>query len=131
MAAVKETLPSLASLNQSLYMVYAGYQDYFFDLYDKKVTPRQGLDTVPDVVSAIVDHIEVILNTFLWGVAWLLIPWPGVIGCLPIHDEQHWTWLWGGRDSAHATLRFFGGRTVDVYNPDPIEILRLTRPRLQ
>jgi hypothetical protein len=57
---VKETLPTLASLNSSLYLVYAGYQDYFFDLYDKKVTPRQGLDTVPDVVSAIVDHIEVI-----------------------------------------------------------------------
>lgn len=63
-AAVKETLPSLASLNQSLYMVYAGYQDYFFDLYDKKVTPRQGLDTVPDVVSAIVNHIEVILSIY-------------------------------------------------------------------
>lgn len=57
--------PTLASLNTSLYLVYAGYQDYFFDLYDKKVTPRQGLDTVPDVVSAIVDFIEVILNTFL------------------------------------------------------------------
>lgn len=57
---MKETLPTLASLNSSLYLVYAGYQDYFFDLYDKKVTPRQGLDTVPDVVSAIVDHIEVI-----------------------------------------------------------------------
>jgi hypothetical protein len=49
-------------LNQtgdSLYLVYAGYQDYFFSLYNSILTPRQALDIVPDVVKAISDHIEV------------------------------------------------------------------------
>jgi hypothetical protein len=41
-------------------MVWAGYQDYFFDLYDGKLMPRQSLDTVPSVVTAITTALEVI-----------------------------------------------------------------------
>ena len=54
-----QVLPAEASLNQSLYMVYAGFHDYF-DLYEKKRTPGEGLDSVPDVASAITTLIEVI-----------------------------------------------------------------------
>ena len=65
LAAVNQSLPTYESFNQSLFMVWAGYQDYFFDLYDGKLTPRQSLDTVPDVVTAITTALEVI--TLLGG----------------------------------------------------------------
>jgi hypothetical protein len=40
-------------------MVYAGYQDYFFSLFDDILTPSQTLNIVSDVVAAIVSAIEV------------------------------------------------------------------------
>lgn len=58
-AVVVQSLPSIASLNTSLYMVYSGFQDYFFGLYDGTYTPRQALDIVGDVVDAIVALVEV------------------------------------------------------------------------
>lgn len=60
LAVVAQALPAETSLNQSLYVVYAGFHDYFFDLYEKKLTAAQVLDSVPDVVAAITTAIEVI-----------------------------------------------------------------------
>lgn len=56
---VVQSLPKSSTLNSSLYMVYAGYQDYFFSLYDDILTPTQTLNIVSDVVSAIVSAIQV------------------------------------------------------------------------
>lgn len=58
-AVVVQSLPTIASLNTSLYMVYSGFQDYFFGLYDGPYTPGQALDIVGDVVDAIVTLVEV------------------------------------------------------------------------
>lgn len=56
---VSQKLPFLNQTGESLYLVYAGYQDYFFSLYDSLVTPSQALAIVPDVVQAISTLIEV------------------------------------------------------------------------
>jgi len=56
---VVQSLPTIATLNSSLYVVYAGYQDYFFSLYDSSLTPQETLQLVDPVVQAIVDLIEV------------------------------------------------------------------------
>jgi hypothetical protein len=56
-----QSLPKLANISASLYTVWAGYQDYFFSLYDKKLTVGQTLKIVPDVVKAIEEHIEKML----------------------------------------------------------------------
>lgn len=58
-AVVNQSLPSLQSLNASLYMVNAGYQDYFFSLYNQTLIPAQALDIVPSVVDAIITAIRV------------------------------------------------------------------------
>lgn len=58
-----QKLPFLNQSSESLYLVYAGYQDYFFSLYDSILTPRQSLTIVPDVVQAISDHVEVSANS--------------------------------------------------------------------
>jgi alpha-L-fucosidase len=39
--------------------VWSGYQDYFFNLYVKKLTIKQTKKIVPDVVPAIETFIEV------------------------------------------------------------------------
>jgi alpha-L-fucosidase len=39
--------------------VWSGYQDYFFSLYDKKLTIKQTEKIVPNVVPAIETLIEV------------------------------------------------------------------------
>jgi hypothetical protein len=54
-----QSLPQLSTFNQSLFVVYSGYQDYFFSLYDKSLTIKQTKKIVPDVVKAIEDHIVV------------------------------------------------------------------------
>lgn len=54
-----QPLPTLNSINQSLFLVYAGYQDYFYSLYDKTLTPRQALNIVEEVVESIGTLIEV------------------------------------------------------------------------
>lgn len=59
-AVVVQPLPTLNSVNQSLFLVYAGYQDYFYSLYDETLTPRQTLNIVEEVVESIGTHIEVI-----------------------------------------------------------------------
>lgn len=56
-------MPTLASFNESLFVVYAGYQDYFFSLYDKSLTIKQTKNIVPDVVKAIEQHIVVLTHT--------------------------------------------------------------------
>lgn len=58
-AVVVQSLPTIATLNSSLYVVYAGYQDYFFSLYESVLTPQETLQLVDPVVQAIVDLIEV------------------------------------------------------------------------
>lgn len=58
-AVVVQNLPTIATLNTSLYVVYAGYQDYFFSLYESVLTPQETLQLVTPVVEAIVDLIEV------------------------------------------------------------------------
>lgn len=40
-------------------MVNAGYQDYFFSLYNQTLIPAQALDIVPSVVDAIITAIRV------------------------------------------------------------------------
>lgn len=54
-----QSLPKLATFNESLFVVYAGYQDYFFSLYDKTLTVSQTKKIVPDVIKAIEDLIVV------------------------------------------------------------------------
>lgn len=55
---VSQSLPFLNSTGKSLYVVYAGYQDYFMSLYDSVLTPQQALLIVPDVVLGIEVLIE-------------------------------------------------------------------------
>jgi hypothetical protein len=64
-AVVVQKLPFLNQTSESLYLVYAGYQDYFFSLYDSILTPRQTLTIVPDVVQSISNLIEVSKNSWL------------------------------------------------------------------
>jgi hypothetical protein len=54
-----QSLPKLATWNESLFMVWSRYQDYFYSLYDKQLTISQTKKIVPDVVQAIEDHIVV------------------------------------------------------------------------
>ncbi|KAG0601664.1 hypothetical protein M758_11G130200 [Ceratodon purpureus] len=79
-AVVAQTLPTEASLNQSLYMVYAGFHDYFFDLYEKKRTPGEGLDSVPDVTAAITTTIEGLIAA---GALTMLVVNLPPLGCIP------------------------------------------------
>lgn len=58
--AFVQGLPKLASFNESLFLVYAGYQDYFFSLYEQKLTIKQTHMIVDDVVKAISTHIKVL-----------------------------------------------------------------------
>jgi alpha-L-fucosidase len=64
---VTQSLPFLNNTGKSLYVVYAGYQDYFMSLYDNTLTPREALLIVPDVVKAIERLIEklVTVQTFV------------------------------------------------------------------
>jgi len=48
-----QSLPTLASVNESLFFVWPGYQDYFFSLYDKTLSPSNTTKIIPDVVAAI------------------------------------------------------------------------------
>lgn len=61
-------------------MMYAGFQYYFFDLYEKKLTPGQGLDTVPDVVDAINTAIESLVGLYATEVLVVNLP---PLGCIP------------------------------------------------
>jgi len=54
-----QSLPKLSTFNESLFQVYAGYQDYFFSLYEQKLSIKQTKKIVPDVVKAIEDLIVV------------------------------------------------------------------------
>jgi hypothetical protein len=56
---VNQSLPSVDSLNTSLYFVNAGFQDYFFPLYYKNLTASETLDLVDSVVDAINIAIKV------------------------------------------------------------------------
>jgi hypothetical protein len=58
-AGFVQSLPKLSTFNESLFVVYAGYQDYFFSLYDGSLTIKQTKKIIPDVVKAIEDHIVV------------------------------------------------------------------------
>lgn len=62
-----QNLPKLASVPQSLFLVWAGFQDYISSLYDGTLTPKQTLKIVPDVVDAIETHLKVLsaLDLFL------------------------------------------------------------------
>jgi hypothetical protein len=63
---VVQPLPTLNSVNQSLFLVYAGYQDYFYSLYDETLTPRQTLNIVEEVVESIGTHIEGMLKVTIY-----------------------------------------------------------------
>jgi hypothetical protein len=60
-----QSLPALATWNSSLFMVWSGYQDYFFSLYDKKLTVSQTKKIVPEVVDAIEELI--VVSSCLFG----------------------------------------------------------------
>lgn len=59
-----QSLPKLSTFNQSLFVVYAGYQDYFFSLYDKELSIKETKNIVKDVVNAIGDLIVVRVGFF-------------------------------------------------------------------
>lgn len=56
---VNQFLPSYESLNTSIYMVQAGFQDYFFPLHNMKTTTKLLLRNMPEIVSAISDLLKV------------------------------------------------------------------------
>jgi hypothetical protein len=58
-AGLVQSLPKLATVNESLFLVWPGYQDYFFSLYNKQLTVQQTAKIVPDVVAAIEELVEV------------------------------------------------------------------------
>ncbi|KAG0564188.1 hypothetical protein KC19_8G090500 [Ceratodon purpureus] len=61
-----QSLPKLATWNESLFVVWSGYQDYFFSLYDKKLTVSQTKKIVGDVVAAIEEHIVKLLTPVVY-----------------------------------------------------------------
>jgi hypothetical protein len=61
-----QSLPKLATFNSSLFVVYAGYQDYFFSLYEQKLTIKQTQMIVDDVVKAISTHIKGMFKPYLY-----------------------------------------------------------------
>lgn len=79
-------MPKLATVNESLFLVWAGYQDYFFSLYDKTLSPSKTKKIVPDVVEAIEELLVVsftplvesvqcsVMNSSSWSNSWL-VPW--------------------------------------------------------
>lgn len=77
---VVQSLPTLATLNSSLYVVYAGYQDYFFSLYDSVLSPRETLSIVGSVVDAVVELVENVIE--FGGIDLLVINLPP-LGCIP------------------------------------------------
>jgi alpha-L-fucosidase len=89
-----QSLPKLATVNESLFMVWSGYQDYVSGLYDATVTPRQTFHIVAQVVKAIEAHIQALLTPVLYtppGRATLVMPTATTIlvvnlpplGCIP------------------------------------------------
>jgi hypothetical protein len=59
-AGLVQSLPKLATVNESLFLVWPGYQDYFFSLYNKQLTVQQTAKIVPDVVAAIEELVEAV-----------------------------------------------------------------------
>ena len=59
LSGLVQSLPKLANFSSSLFVVYAGYQDYFFSLYDGTLSIKKTKKIVPDVVKAIEDLIVV------------------------------------------------------------------------
>lgn len=64
-AGLVQSLPKLASVNASLFLVWSGYQDYFFSLYDKALSPSKTKKIVPDVVEAIEELLVVSFTCYL------------------------------------------------------------------
>lgn len=60
-------MPTVESLNSSLYVVNAGFQDYLTILSNRTLTPSeahdQALEMVPSVVNAIIEAVQVRLFT--------------------------------------------------------------------
>nr|PNR55405.1 hypothetical protein PHYPA_006302 [Physcomitrium patens] len=77
---VNQSLPSVASLNSSLYIVQAGFQDYFFSLYEQKSTTRRLLTKVDSVVSAIGDLLKGLAQ---FGGANVVVVNLPPLGCFP------------------------------------------------
>ncbi|KAG0631128.1 hypothetical protein M758_1G229400 [Ceratodon purpureus] len=63
---LNQSLPKLATFNESLFTVWAGYHDYFFSLYDKILTVAETPKIVPDVVQAIEDHLVKIMTPVVY-----------------------------------------------------------------
>lgn len=89
-----QSLPKLATVNESLFVVWSGYQDYFFSLYDKALSPSKTKKIVPDVVAAIEGHIVKLLTPVVYippGFPSLVMPTASTIfvvnlpplGCIP------------------------------------------------
>jgi len=57
-----QSLPKLANISSSMFLVWSGYHDYFFSLYDKKLTVSQTKKIVPDVVDAIETLLKKLLT---------------------------------------------------------------------
>lgn len=72
-AAIHQSMPTLASINTSFYMVYPGYQDYFFGIYNKELTPKEAFHIVESVVDAITDAVKVsqISLVKLYPISWV------------------------------------------------------------
>lgn len=77
---VNQSLPEISTLNTSVYMVQAGFQDYFFPLYYKNSTTKKLLKRVPKVVSAISDMLEGLADFGATAVFVVNVP---PIGCFP------------------------------------------------
>jgi hypothetical protein len=56
---VTQVLPTVASLNSSLYLVYAGFHDYMSGFYDNTLTPAEAQAIVPSVVTQIISAVQV------------------------------------------------------------------------
>ncbi|KAG0619372.1 hypothetical protein M758_4G135000 [Ceratodon purpureus] len=77
---VNQSLPAYDTLNTSLYIVQAGFQDYFFPLYNMKSTSRTLLSNVPEVVYAIRDLLKGLAD---FGATRVLVVNMPPLGCFP------------------------------------------------
>lgn len=124
-AAVNQSLPSIDSLNTSLYFVNAGFQDYFFPLYYKNLTKSETLELVDTVVDAIVTAVKV-SSMFMAacgrGSMCQCIAFTNIDHCLSdvafwsrefstLVQEASWSWTYHLWDAYQLFLRFILKRT--------------------
>ncbi|CAM6067227.1 unnamed protein product [Sphagnum tenellum] len=77
---VTQVLPTVASLNSSLYLVYAGFHDYMSGFYDNTLTPAEAQAIVPSVVAPIISAVQAIYE---FGGRDILVVNLPPLGCIP------------------------------------------------